>query len=335
MDTSGFRLVPEDEFPHPPDDVSNFNESVYMNAFDPRAQVGGFMRLGNRVNEGYAELSVCLFLPGGRVACQFQRPAIEANDRFEAGGLRYQCITPFERQEMSFEGDVMVLDDPSVLRDPSSMFDTAPRVPARVSWTGTAVSPPHGGEPTTPEQETLYGPEFSRGHFNQHTRNVGTLRVGDEEWDIDGFGWRDHSWGPRYWQVIYAYRLLLANFGPDRGFMLLKNINPDGSARRLGVVLADGEYEEVTDLEIATEWSDEKDPQRMRVGVATDRRREIIEARVLTMAPLRNRRRAGDEVLFSRIAEGFTEFTWDGRTGYGIAEYIERVEDGEPVGFPL
>jgi hypothetical protein len=335
MNTNRFRLVPDDEYPHPPDDASNFNESVYMNAFDPRQRVGGWMRLGNRVNEGYAELSVCLYLPDGRVACQFGRPSIERNDRFEAGGLRYACTEPFERQEMSFAGEVMVLDDPSALRDPKTVFDSAPRVPASVSWVGSAVSPAHGGEPTTPEQETLYGPEFSRGHFNQHTRNVGTMRVGDEEWAIDGFGWRDHSWGPRYWQVIYAYRLLLANFGEDRGFMLLKNIAADGRARRLGVVLVDGDYEDVLDLDLTTDWSADRDPERMRIAVRTLNRRETIEARVLTLAPLRNRRRAGDETLVSRIAEGFTEFTWDGRTGYGMTEYIERVEDGVPVGYPL
>ena len=109
----------------------------------------------------------------------------------------------------------------------------------------------------------------------------------------------------------------------------------DGRARRLGVVLVDGEYEDVLDLDLTTEWSADRDPQRMRVAVRTANRRATIEARVLTLAPLRNRRRAGDEVLVSRIAEGFTEFTWDGRTGYGMAEYIERVEDGVPVGYPL
>ena len=335
MNTDGFRLVPDDELPHPPDDASNFNESVYMNAFDPRQRVGGWMRLGNRVNEGYAELSVCLYLPDGRVACQFGRPSIERNDRFEAGGLRYESTRAFERQEMSFEGEVMLLDDPSLLRDPKALFQSAPRVPAAVSWVGTAVSPAHGGEPTTPDQETLYGPAFSRGHFNQHTRNVGTLRVGDEEWAIDGFGWRDHSWGPRYWQVIYAYRLLLANFGEDRGFMLLKNIAADGRARRLGVVLVDGDYEDVIDLDLTTDWSADRDPERMRIAVRTPNRRETIEARVLTLAPLRNRRQVGDDTLVSRIAEGFTEFTWNGRTGYGMTEYIERVEDGVPVGYPL
>ena len=40
-------------------------------------------------------------------------------------------------------------------------------------------------------------------------------------------------------------------------------------------------------------------------------------------------------MLVSRVAEAFTEYTWDGRNGYGIMEYIERVEDGVAVGYPL
>src|ERR1700710_1693937 len=85
-----FRMGPQDEFPHLPDASINFNESVYTNAFDLRQGVGGWMRLGNRINEGYAELSVCLYLPDGRVACQFQRPEIKTNAQFAAGGRGYE-----------------------------------------------------------------------------------------------------------------------------------------------------------------------------------------------------------------------------------------------------
>ncbi|HZO05746.1 MAG TPA: hypothetical protein VFB52_05115 [Solirubrobacterales bacterium] len=117
-----------DEFNHAPDDLINFNESVYASGWEASTKMGGWMRLGNRVNEGYAELSVCLYLPDGRVACQFKRPEIEANDRFEAGGLRYAVKEPFESLEMEYEGELLVLDDPEDLRDPAAMFKTAPRV---------------------------------------------------------------------------------------------------------------------------------------------------------------------------------------------------------------
>jgi hypothetical protein len=337
MTDGGLRLDPEDEYPHRPDAAINFNESVYANCLDSAQRVGVWMRLGNRVNEGYAELSVCIYLPDGRVACQFGRPEISTNDAFDAGGLHYQVVEPFRRQEMSYEGEVMVLDDPGVLRDPKRMFATAPRLPASIRYEVSGVSPVHGGEPTAPEHEHLmyYGPEFSRGHFNQHTAARGRLTIGEESWELDGTGWRDHSWGPRYWQVIWAYRLFLVTFGEDRGLMLLKNMYPDGSSRRLGVLLVDGEYEDVTDLDLHTEWSDERDPAEVTIGVRTARRTAVIHGRVMTMAPLRNRRHADGEVLVSRVAEGFTEYTWDGRTAYGMMEYIERVQDGAAVGYPL
>lgn len=323
---------------HPPDDLVNFNESVYANAWDASSRMGGWMRLGNRVNEGYAELSVCLYLPDGRVACQFQRPKIGDNGAFEAGGLSYSVSEPFEALEMNYEGELLVLEDPEALRDPAKMFETAPRAEGAVHYEIRGVSPMHGGEPTTPEQEQLmyYGPQFSRGHFNQHIGVRGSIRVGDEEFPLDAYGWRDHSWGPRYWQVIWAYRLLLANFGPDRGFMLLKNIMPDGTSRRPGVLLIDGEYVEITDLDLRTEWSPTQDPEAVWIGVRTESDTFEIEGRTITMAPLRNRRKTEDgELLISRVAEAFTEWTWEGRTGYGIMEYIERVEDDTPVGYPL
>ncbi len=156
-----------------------------------------------------------------------------------------------------------------------------------------------------------------------------------KSWPIDGRGWRDHSWGPRYWQVIYYYRLFLANFDNGDGFMLLKITDKSGHARRVGVLLVDGQYEEITDLDVITDWTGRQDPQRVRLGVRTANRKAVVTAEILNLAPLRNRRRAGDETLVSRIAEGHTRFLWDGRQGFGMTEYIERIEDGKLAGYPL
>jgi hypothetical protein len=330
-----FTLRPEDEYPHQPDASPNFNESVYANAFDAAGKIGGWMRIGNRVNEGYAELSVVLYLPGGRVACQFGRPTITANDRFVADGLSVEVVEPLKRLTMRYEGELMLLDDPELLREPKKLGQ-APRVPGHVVFETVGVSPIHGGSPTLPDQPTMYGRDFSLNHFNQHTKISGHIRVGEETWELhDALGWRDHSWGPRYWQVIYWYRLFIANAAPGRAFMLLKITDKDGKSRRVGVLLVDGAYEDILDMDVTTEWSDRQDPVKVKLGVRTARRRVIIEGEIRTMAPLRNRRQAGGETLISRIAEGFTRFTWNGETGYGMTEYIERIEDGKLVGWPL
>ena len=49
----------------------------------------------------------------------------------------------------------------------------------------------------------------------------------------------------------------------------------------------------------------------------------------LNLIPLRNRR----EGLVTRISEGLTEWRLDdGRTGYGLSEYLDQIIEGQPVG---
>ncbi len=47
-----------------------------------------------------------------------------------------------------------------------------------------------------------------------------------------------------------------------------------------------------------------------------------VEGRVLSMIPLRNRR----DGRTTRIAEGMTEWRCQGRTGYGLSEYLDQVD---------
>lgn len=332
-----FTLAHQDEFPHQPDGNSNFNESVFTNGYDHTKKVGGWMRLGNRANEGHAELQVCLYLPGNRVACQFQRPKITDNKVFSAGGLSYDIIEPFKKVKMEYEGEILLLNEPDKLREGGKVFEEAPRVKGFVSWEQTAISPIHGGIPTSEKVIPMYGRNFSLNHFNQHTKVVGKISVGDESWEIDnGWGWRDHSWGPRYWQNIFFHRLFMINFPDGRAAMLLKITDPEGTPRRVGCLLVDGKYEDILDMDIiTTEWSDKMEPVTYTLSVRTPSHTAVIKGKIITGAPLRNRRKVDDTILTQRIFEAFTEFEWDGVKGYGQSEYIERIVDGKLVGYPL
>jgi hypothetical protein len=46
-----------------------------------------------------------------------------------------------------------------------------------------------------------------------------------------------------------------------------------------------------------------------------------VEGRVLSLIPLRNRR----DGHTTRIGEGMTEWTCEGRTGYGLSEYLDQI----------
>ena len=84
-----------------------------------------------------------------------------------------------------------------------------------------------------------------------------------------------------------------------------------------------------------TDWDVDKDPTAVILTARSASHSAVIHGRVLNCAPLSNRRQIGDAVMNSRIAEAFTEFEWDGRTGYGMTEYVERLDDGVPVAWPL
>ena len=175
--TSGFRLDASDEYPHAPDASPSWNESVYGNAFDPVKKVGGWLRVGNRINERAAEVSVCLYLPGGRVACLFGKPDITTHETWNAGGLSYKVHQPFARATFDYDGPVYLLDDSTLLRRPKEAFAPAHQVPCTLHWEQTSLTHAHGGEPLTADQPTAYGRDFSLGHFHLHTRVKGRLTV--------------------------------------------------------------------------------------------------------------------------------------------------------------
>jgi hypothetical protein len=84
---------------------------MYFNVFDHDTKMGGWFRLGNRPNEGYAEMTCCLYLPDGRIGFMFGRPRIKNNDEFNAGGMVFKVLEPFKKLTISYSGKILILDD--------------------------------------------------------------------------------------------------------------------------------------------------------------------------------------------------------------------------------
>ena len=331
----GIRLEPVDEYMHEVTEEQNFQESMYFNVVDSSSGVGGFFRVGNRPNEGTGEMTVCLYLPDGRVGFMFKRPDVTSNERFDSAGLRFTVVEPFEELTVAYDGKVVLLDDPLQLADPKAAFTQNPYAEASVALTYTRVSDMFGGEPDTPHERP--GEEFAKGHYEQLIAGVGSIRVGDEEWAIDGFGLRDHSWGPRYWQAPWYYRWLTANAGPDFGFMASRIARRDGEGTRGGFVWEDGKLHLCDHCELTTEWTDEGSYHAVVAGLLRSSKADkewAFTGKVATMVPLRNRRQSPEgEWLQTRIGEGLTQWTMgDGRIGWGLSEYLDQIIDGQPVG---
>ena len=136
------RLDPDDDLLHPVEEASNFNESRYYNFAD--RGIGGWVRMGNRPNEGYAEMTVCLYLPDGRVGFIYKRPQIEGHTAHDAGGLRFDVVEPFVEHRVTYDGKVLLLAEPRDMADPRAAFADNPRVPCTIDLTHRADRPAVG-----------------------------------------------------------------------------------------------------------------------------------------------------------------------------------------------
>jgi hypothetical protein len=317
----GVRLEPQDEYTHEVTAEENFNESMYFNVVDPSTRLGGFFRLGNRPNERRGEMTVCIYLPDGTVAFMFQRPEVTSNERFDAGGIRFEVVTPFEELTVAYDGKVVLLADPLELADPKAAFTNNPYADCEVRLTYTRVSDMFGGEPDTPHEAP--GEEFAKGHYEQLVEARGTIRVGEQTFDVHGYGLRDHSWGPRYWQAPWYYRWLTGNVGDDFGFMASRIAKRDAEGTRGGFVWEDGRLHLVDHVTVATEWEGpDRYHRQVRATLSEhkgDRTWEVT-GRVASLAPLRNRRHTPDgDLLVTRKYQGLNEWTQPhGPVGWGL-----------------
>jgi hypothetical protein len=338
------RLGPADEYMHPGPEPT-FNESMYVNLIDPLAGggagVAGFVRIGNRPNEGHAEMTVCLYLPDGRVAFMFKRPEIDGNERFEAGGASIEVVEPFVELRVGYRGRLVLLEDPLEMADPRTAFGENPYGEAELRLTVHGASDPCGGEPEGAHERP--GEEFARGHYEQLVRVTGSVRLGGDHWQVDGRGLRDHSWGPRTWQAPWYYRWLTVNLDDGTGMMLSRIARPPGAGTgtRGGFVWDGTSIRAVQDVAISTEWQGQdcyhervhaRFTVRDAAGTAVER---SLTGTVRNLIPLRNRR----DGRITRISEGLTAWELDrplvdggATTGHGLSEYLDQIVGGGPVG---
>ncbi len=331
------RLLPEDEFTHDPGTAENYNESMYFNVFDAGKRAGAWFRIGNRPNQNYAEMSMCVYFPDGRVGFMFARPAITGNAEMNAGGLKVEVVTPFKELRVTYTGELLVLKEPLQMADPKIAFRNNPRVPCRMEMTYTGLSPMYGGEMLKADGSSIeIDPEksFAKAHYEQHCAAKGFIECGGERLDIDGHGLRDKSWGLRHWQAIEWYRWCPMNFGPDFGMMFNVMSDGTGGARPSGMVYRDGVYDDITACDLTSNWDKNEYQTDLVARIRTKAGKTYeVTGRVVALIPLRNRRTTPDgQELTTRITEAMTEYRCDGKVGYGMSEYLDQIIDGRPMG---
>lgn len=309
-------LKPEDDFTHTLGPEKNFNESVYFNFFDPEKNRGGFIRIGNRANEGYAEMTVIVFNSDGSAFFNYKKPGIDHNNGWNAGGASVEVLVPGEKIRTVYEGSALFMKDPTDMKDPGTAFKSNPFRKLRIDLIHEAVGPMYGHVGNVDDNN-----DFARAHYEQHMKVSGRIDIeGEESIDIAGHGLRDHSWGPRYWQSIRSYRWITGNFGDDLGMVL--SIVGD---HRGGMFHKGDEFIRVTDVNLSAEYQDKYFHTSFRADVTLESgEKHLVEGQVKGFVPLRNRR--SEQITY--IGEGMTRYVLDGdRIGYGLSEFLNQPGD--------
>jgi hypothetical protein len=291
------------------------------------------MRLGNRPNEGRAEVSTCVRLPDGRTACRFDRVPISGNEP-AAGGQRWSVERPFAAASTRFEGEVHVLEDPWALTDPKTAFTTSEVVGCHISLhsTGLGLGSVLGADQA--DVGRIFLPGQADHHYQHLVHTTGTVEVGEDRWRVDGLGGRDHSWGPRHWHAKLWFRWLIGAVDDGMGFMLTRGVGPDAE-RRGGFLWADGTFRLVDTFELRSGYGGPPHyPLRgAEVLIRAGRRTVTASATPITSVPLRHiQTDPGGQKTVLRIVKSPALWTIGGIDGAGMLEYHDRLHGGVPLG---
>lgn len=342
MDYSGrYRPVrplrPEDDFNHSVEAHPFFNESRYVHLIDGRQGIGGWFRIGQRANQSFSEMTVCLYLPDGRVGFMFSRPQAISVQRIEAAGLCFGIDAPMQRMSLHYVGPIHLLVDGAAMENPRQAFTAETRVDAEIDLVFEAVAPAHGGELLEDDGQPFdegEGRHFARAHYDQSLRGGGTLRVGDHRWQIEGHGLRDHSWGPRLWQAIPWYRWFPCTFDDGFAICILLVQQADGELLQTGFVHDGGDkLHHVHRVDLQTRYDAHGYPCAFLLSLEGEEGRGWeVEGQVISSVPCRHWRKLPDGTTDkSRIMECMTRFSFGDRIGYGMAEFMDHQDpaDGE------
>jgi hypothetical protein len=310
----------------PKRDVPLWSETRWNGCWNPEQGVGLYLHAGRfRRDLDVWWAQAVAYLPDGRVTVD--RPfAVNRNPSGVTVGNLDWTVTD-DGWEATYDGVCELTTIDALARGVRG--SGAPV--ARVRWQVRAesVAPawdPFGGGPTH---------EFAGdAHAQQASRTTGTLMVDGVEYELDGFGFKDHSSGIRSFDTWHSHGFVLAHL--PHGVLHAFTIRaPDGSATTVGAMYRDGEQVGTIEAFDMPQLSDRfGTPETMTVDVTVAGRDAMqIEAELIHALPMTisedndningiDWELPGDPVV---LIEGIGRFTIPGQgVGYGMLERSAR-----------
>ncbi len=178
---------------HPPSFDPCWQESWYFNFSDPGNNVYGLTRIGYRPSKNKAD-GLLLASINGKPALLYPalgkrlgsgRVTIDPPDMLQVDNLCFTCRSIMDTWQLSLKTRRVDLD---------------------LAW--ATMTGPY----LYPEVATDTGRSAAADHYEQAGRVTGHIRFGNTDINVNGWGQRDHSWGPRHWSGVGDWTWISAQF---------------------------------------------------------------------------------------------------------------------------
>ncbi len=302
-----------EEFAHTAGPDALWNESWYYDWALPDCSLGGFTRVGYVPNERRAWYWLHLFTPGGVVAVRDHDVPLPGdlgtqNLRGDALWCEYVCEEPFAHWRLQAET--------YGVRVPAGRDlyggERGERVPVAIDLQFEA-----GAAPAYWPQMSSVVNGVASGRYEQTGRWTGEIRAGEDAYDLDATGERDHSWGVRdWWSLPWIWT------AAQTGDVAVNPARPDvpGLDAAAGVTWHGGGPHTVTAFTTEPRYGERRWPEGITETVTDDSgttlvlQGETVDAAVLPLAAADGRT--------SRMIRALMRFEDSlGGTGSGFVEF--------------
>jgi hypothetical protein len=329
-------VSPEDENLHPPSTDPLWSESLYLNFSDSAGVLGGFVRLALHPAKKESEGLVCVYLPTGGIGITLVTGELEQRDPHvvRAANLEWECVRPLECWRVRYHGKVQVLGALETTLNISLDLEIK-GLHAPFFYPGyrkVKTSPPYRERAATFFQRLgrfmnrlaeIRSALRMRGgrHYEQSMRIEGTMKIGTEEFPFAGSGHRDHSWGLRDWMPSHRWRWLTGQMD-DFAFNAMY-LTIAGTHVINGYVWHDGRCDAVDDLQLDYSFDETGMAGRDICAVLTAGGQKFVVTGFVDQNVPLPIKGPGFSTMYNI---GRTRYRFGNRVGYGVAEFLERLE---------
>jgi hypothetical protein len=295
-----------DELGHTPADAPVWRESLYFCFHDIDSGIGGMTTIGVLPNQDRAQSYAAIFFGPKVLYSYVETPLSEGGaGLYSVPGTRYEMLLPLQTWRVAVTADFQPIDPLQVVRGAPLRVGTAP---ARFDISFDALSPAY----EFPSE--AYGLLAGKArHFEQTGRTIGTIFVEGQTLTVDGFGFRDHSWGIRDLAKVTNVVGVYAQLGTNLTVNALRGVR-GGSEIAIGYISRDGENIALDEIQVDIQFDPLFFPRRALAEVGTaDGRRVGLQGEVASFMPVLMDHGGGKLCWF----ECSTQYRHGGLEGYG------------------